>query len=242
MKFWATTLILIWFSISPVLAQLKTKSLRIPVAVELVLAIDNSSSVDSREYELQRLGIAKAFADPDVIGAITSLNGGVAVALFQWGEKVRSRMVLPFTHINDQREAIAFSFRVAELPRAPPSAYTALGHAIVASANLLEENGFDGARRIIDISGDGRNNNGIAPEAARADVVALGITINGLPVMSDDNTLHHYYQSRVVGGPFSFLEPAIDYDAFAIAIKRKLLREFQLNIADAGGVRLIHKN
>ena len=121
------------------------------------------------------------------------------------------------------------------LPRAHPSAYTALGHAIIASAKLLEENSFSGARRIIDISGDGRNNSGISPQAARAGVVALGITINGLPVMSDDDTLHHYYQSRVVGGPFSFVEPAIDYDAFATAIKRKLLREFQLFIAKADG-------
>ena len=239
MKCWATTLILIWFSCSPVLAQMNATSPRIPVAIELVFAIDNSSSVDSREYELQRQGIAKAFADPDVIEAITSLNGGVAVAMFQWGEKARSRMVLPFTHINNQRNAKAFAFRVSVLPRARPSAYTALGHAIIASAKLLEENGFDGARRIIDISGDGRNNNGISPEAARAGVVALGITINGLPVMADDNTLHHYYQSRVVGGPFSFIEPAIDYDAFAIAIKRKLLREFQLFIADAGSQRAL---
>ena len=239
MKYLAATLILIWFSGSPALAQLKSKSLRIPVAIELVLAIDNSSSVNSREYELQRQGIAKAFADPDVIEAIKSLNGGVAVALYQWGESARSRMVLPFTHINNQRNAIAFSFRVSIIPRAHPSAYTALGHAIIASAELLEENDFNGARRIIDISGDGRNNNGISPEAARAGVVALGITINGLPVISDDNTLHHYYQSRVIGGPGSFIEPAIDYDAFAIAIKRKLLREFQQFIADAGGVRLL---
>ncbi len=237
MKFLAATLILIWFSGSPALAQLKSKSLRIPVAIELVLAIDNSSSVNSREYELQRQGIAKAFADPEVIDAIASLNGGVAVALYQWGESARSRMVLPFTHINNQRNAKAFSFRVSIIPRTHPSAYTALGHAIIASAELLEENDFNGARRIIDISGDGRNNNGISPEAARAGVVALGITINGLPVISDDNTLHHYYQSRVIGGPGSFIEPAIDYDAFAIAIKRKLLREFQQFIADAGGVR-----
>ena len=223
------------------MAQSNVSSSGIPVAIELVLAIDNSSSVNSREYELQRQGIAKAFADPDVIEAIASLNGGVAVALFQWGEKARSRMVLPFTHINNQRNANTFSFRVSVLPRERPSAYTALGNAIIASAKLFEENGFDGARRIIDISGDGRNNNGISPEAARAGVVALGITINGLPVMSDDNTLHHYYQSRVVGGPFSFIEPAIDYDAFAIAIKRKLLREFQLFIADAGGLRLMRK-
>jgi len=118
---------------------MSASSPRIPVAIELVLAIDNSSSVDSREYELQRQGIAKAFADPDVIGAITSLNGGVAVALFQWGEKARSRMVLPFTHINNQRNAKAFSFRVAVLPRARPSAYTALGHAIIASANYLKK-------------------------------------------------------------------------------------------------------
>ena len=224
------------------MAQSNPTSARIPVAIELVLAIDNSTSVDSREFELQRQGTAMAFADPEVIEAIKSLNGGVAVALFQWGEKVRSRMVLPFTHINNRRTADAFAFRVAVLPRARPSAYTALGHAIIASAKLLEENGFDGARQIIDISGDGRNNNGISPEAARARVVALGITINGLPVMSDDNTLHHYYQSRVVGGPFSFIEPAIDYDAFAIAIKRKLLREFQLFIADAGGARLLQKH
>ncbi len=239
MKCWATTLILIWFSGSLALAQSSATSPGIPVAIELVLAIDNSSSVNSREYELQRQGIAKAFADPEVIEAIKSLNGGVAVALYQWGESARSRMVLPFARINNQRSAEAFAFRVSVLQREPPSAYTALGNAIIASAKLFEENSFDGARRIIDISGDGRNNNGISPEAARAGVVALGITINGLPVISDDNTLHHYYQSRVIGGPHSFIEPAIDYDAFAIAIKRKLLREFQLFIADAGGVRLL---
>ena len=188
MKYFVSFFILVWLLPKIALAQSNANSPGIPVAVELVLAIDNSSSVDSREYELQRQGIAKAFADPEVIEAITSLNGGVAVAVFQWGEKARSRMVLPFTHINNQRDAKAFAFRVSVLPRAHPSAYTALGHAIIVSAKLLEENGFSGARKIIDISGDGRNNNGISPEAARAGVVALGITINGLPVMSDDNT------------------------------------------------------
>ncbi len=238
MKFLTTLLMLIVFQFSGK-GVLSAEVALVPVAVELVLALDNSSSVDAREFELQRQGIAKAFVDADVIETIENLKGGVAVAVYMWGEKARARVVIPFVHLYDARSAKAFAFRISVSPRPAISGYTALGHAMIESARMLEENSFKGLRRVIDISGDGRNNNGLSPQAARAGVVALGITINGLPILSDDDELDRYFRNRVIGGPLSFIEPAVNYDAFGQAIIRKLLREFQIFIAK-GPARSFH--
>jgi len=199
---------------------------RTPVALELVLAVDTSASVDGREFELQIKGISQAFAHPEVIAAIESLGaGGMAVSMVQWSVPGNSAMVLPFHHVYDARTAKAFGFLVGLSYRRGFSGSTAMGHAIDYCTYLLENNDFEGQRRVIDVSGDGRNNAPPDVEPARDAAVRRGITINGLAILSDDPRLDIYYKRSLIGGPDAFVEVADDFSQFATAIRQKLVRE-----------------
>jgi hypothetical protein len=199
---------------------------RAPVALELILAVDTSASVDAREFELQIRGIAEAFAHPEVIAAIESLgSAGLAVTLVQWSVPGNSAMVLPFHQVHDARTAKAFGFLVGLAQRRGFSGSTAMGHAIDYCIYLLENNEFAGERRVIDVSGDGRNNAPPDVEPARDAAVRRGITINGLAILSDDPRLDIYYKRSVIGGPDAFVEVADDFSRFAAAIRQKLIRE-----------------
>jgi len=205
------------------------------VAVELVLAIDTSASIDDREYALQIEGIARAFRHPDVHAAIAALRpGGLAVSLLQWNDASDTRLAVPFAHITDEREARAFAFLVALAPRSGQSSLTDIGAGLTAALALLEAGAFEGRKRIVDVSGDGRSNVGPDPEIARGKILSGGIVINGLAILTDDRGLVDYYRRSVIGGPGAFVERADDYDSFAEAFLRKLLREFlpQVGAAD----------
>lgn len=196
-----------------------------PVALELVIAIDVSASVDAREYELQIGGIVAAFRDPEVAVAVGGLTDGVAVALLQWSEAGSTALSVPFQRLTDARTAKAFAHLVSLAPRGGKSGFTAIGSAIRGGARLLDLNGFDGRHRVIDVSGDGRSNAAPHPEEERDRAVASGITVNGLVILTDDPALATYYRRSVIGGRNAFVEDAADYDAFADAFLRKLLRE-----------------
>jgi hypothetical protein len=199
---------------------------RVPVALELILAVDTSASVDGREYELQIKGISEAFAHPEVIAAIESLGAaGMAVSMVQWSIPGTSAMVLPFHHVSNSRTAKAFGFLVGLSYRRGFSGSTAMGHAIDFCTYLLENNEYEGERRVIDVSGDGRNNAPPDVEPARDAAVRRGITINGLAILSDDPRLDQYYKRSLIGGPSAFVEVADDFSQFATAIRQKLIRE-----------------
>jgi hypothetical protein len=87
-----------------------------------------------------------------------------------------------------------------------------------------------GARRVIDISGDGTNNRGRPVTEARDDAVRVGVSINGLPILALDPELDQYYLHNVIGGPGAFVVAAASYETFADAILKKLVTE----IAAAG--------
>jgi hypothetical protein len=198
----------------------------VPVALELVLAVDMSASVDEKEFELQIKGIAQAFANPEVIAAIESLgSAGMAVTLVQWSGPESSAAVLPFEHVYNQRTAKAFGFRVSLTQRRSTAGTTAMANAVRLSAELLESNDFEGERRVIDVSGDGRNNTPPDIETIRDRVVDQGFTINGLAILSDDPRLDVYYRRSLIGGKDAFVEVAEDYGRFASAIQQKLIRE-----------------
>jgi hypothetical protein len=197
-----------------------------PVSLELVLAIDTSASVDRREFELQVKGLAQAFAHPEVIAAIESLgSAGMAVTLVQWSGPESSEAVLPFGHVYDQRTAKAFGFLVSLTQRRSTAGTTAMAHAVMLSARLIDENDYEGERRVIDVSGDGRNNTPPDIEGVRDEVVERGFTINGLAILSDDPRLDVYYRRSLIGGKDAFVEVARGYDEFAQAIRQKLIRE-----------------
>ena len=198
-----------------------------------------SWSVDRVEAKLQRDGYIAAFTDPQVIEAIESgFIGRIAVLYFEWAGMGHNRIVLDWTEIGDAASAKAFAARLAGRPF--ESGYrTSISEAIDFAVPQFEANGFDGKRKVIDISGDGANNYGRPVTQARDDAVAAGITINGLPILGDDGNqydrswvpnLDLYFENCVVGGRGSFVIAANDFTNFAGAIRQKLV----LEIADRG--------
>lgn len=199
-----------------------------PVTVELVLALDSSASVDANEFALQIQGLARAFADPDVQRAVENLRPlGAAVAVMQWGAPGETRVVLPFTHLETARDSKAFGFRIGLARRWMWASATSIATAIADGTAMIEGNGFDGFRKIIDVSGDGEDNGGADLEAARQAARAKGIIVNGLPIMADSPGLDRYYQTYVIIGLDSFIEPARDFDDYVRAIREKLLKELR---------------
>jgi hypothetical protein len=208
---------------TPCVAQTK-----IPAAIELVLALDSSASVDGQEFKLQIAGIALAFKDPDVLQAINNLRPfGAAIAVTQWGGRGETRVVVPFTLVQDARDAKAFGFRASLIRRWIRASATSIATGINDARELIESNEYDGQRKVIDVSGDGQDNGTESLEDARQRAKLAGITINGLPISAEDKSLAAYYDGKVIIGADSFTEPASGFEDFARAIKEKLLRELR---------------
>jgi len=200
----------------------------VPVAIELVLALDSSASVDGAEFQLQLDGLAAAFSDPDVLAAVDRLQPlGAAVAVIQWGGPGETRTVLPFTHLENTRDAKAFGFRIGLIRRWMRASSTSIATAIDDAVAIIASNEFDGQRLVIDVSGDGPDNGSADLDAARGNARMAGITVNGLAIEAEDKTLHDYYRHHVIVGADSFVEPARGFEDFARAIKEKLLRELR---------------
>lgn len=221
--------ITLWLTIAKSIVIFQASAMAQPqtiVALELALAVDTSSSVDDQEYALQMQGIAAAFRHAAIIAEIQRLGGnGIAVAVIHWSQNYATKTVVETTHVFDAASAFRFADRVGRTPRRYRSTFTSAGAAIVHSIRLLEENGFAGVRRTIDVSGDGRSNAFPLPHGPRSEAHRLGITINGLAIATGDAGLANYYRDEVIAGPGSFVEVAQDYTAIAPVTLRKLLRE-----------------
>ena len=197
-----------------------------PVRLELVLAVDCSSSVNRDEFILQMEGIASAFEDPAVLAALAQTGAlGIAVSLLQWSSAGAQVKAIPWTQIGSDADAVAFAAQVRATGRVVSGGATALGNAIDAAAEWTRTNGYQGERVVIDVSGDGRSNEGGSPAFARAAANRAGITINGLAILNEEPALARYYIAGVVGGPGSFLLTADDFEDFAVAMRRKLYFE-----------------
>jgi hypothetical protein len=206
------------------------------VSVALVLAVDTSGSVSMDRFELQKEGYAAAFRDPQVLGAIRALGSqSIAVTMFQWTGPFLHVVVADWTMIKDQPSAERFAAAVQGAPRRLFGGGTSISGAIDYGRVLLARSPYRGARRIIDISGDGSNNSGRPASAARNEAVADGIGINGLPILTVEPGLDHYYANNVIGGPGAFMVPARNYDTFANAILKKLINEIAMFHANDGG-------
>lgn len=207
---------------------------RIPIALELVLAADVSSSISDEEYRLQMAGLAAAFRDPAVVSAIRSTGrDGIAVTLVQWSGFGNRSQVIGWTRVRDMRTADLFAREIETTPRLYHNSGTGIGRAIRFSANLIAANRFAGRRRIIDISGDGKNNEAPSPSLVRDMAAARNITINGLAVLDGDPTLVTYYRDKIIGGSAAFVVAAETFGDFAEAVRLKLLREIAPPIATA---------
>ncbi|MEM0899012.1 MAG: DUF1194 domain-containing protein [Pseudomonadota bacterium] len=213
------------------------------VDVELVLAVDVSGSVNHQELRIQREGYVGAFRSSEVIKAIErGLIQSIAVTYVEWAGTDLNRVVVPWTKIANKREAYDFAAALENAPYSNMSS-TSIASAIRYSTNEIETNQFEGIRKVVDISGDGPNNQGgLAPDA-RDEALMAGIIINGLPLMTggkvyvDDNsnvTLDSYYQACVIGGPGSFVLPVDHWDGFAEAVRRKIVLELAHHPVETG--------
>jgi hypothetical protein len=203
------------------------------VDVALVLAVDVSLSMSPEELEIQRHGYAAALSDNQVIDAILDgVNGRIAVTYVEWAGIHTQRVIVPWTIIAGKADADAFSIKLtSEVPRS--ARRTSISSGILFATDLFAESGLSPVKRVIDVSGDGPNNEGGPVTEARDRAVAQGIVINGLPLMTNDGyisaydlgDLDKYYASCVIGGPGSFMVPVNDWKQFPAAVRRKLVQE-----------------
>lgn len=196
-----------------------------PVDLALVLALDASSSVNPDEFYLQTYGLSLAFADPQVQDAIgRGPQGAIAVCVVQWASPDRQVLALGWQRITrDQAPALAET--LANLARYVEGGGTAPGAALAFAGAVFERLPYPAARRVIDVSGDGKASAGPDPALLRDRLVARGIAINGLAILNEERDVGRYYAARLIGGAGAFVITANDYDAYIAAIRAKLLRE-----------------
>ncbi|MBS8262471.1 DUF1194 domain-containing protein [Roseibium polysiphoniae] len=203
------------------------------VDVELVLAVDISQSMDTEEQEVQRAGYVAALTSDEVLEAVKyGPIGRIAVAYMEWGGVDEHFMVAEWMVIQDKASASAFASHIAEAPLRQVQR-TSIASALSKSVELVQANKYNGLRRVIDISGDGPNNQGGSVTQIRDKLLSLGVTINGLPLMMKANAnswqamlnLDHYYEDCVIGGPGSFAIPVRSKEGFEDAIRMKLVME-----------------
>lgn len=195
------------------------------VDLALVLAVDVSGSVNNERFELQRRGYAEAFASREVMDAIAAgENHAIIVTLVEWSGAGHQRQMIGWTLVEDPASAESFGSAIAEASRAFAD-WTSISGAIDYSMALFAQAPAESARRVIDISGDGINNNGRSVLEARDAAVNAGVTLNGLPILTEYPDLDAYYQENVIGGPGAFALAASDFNSFGAAILGKLVRE-----------------
>lgn len=204
-----------------------------PVDVELVLAVDISYSMDTDEQRLQRDGYAAALTSREFMQALREgIHGRIALTYFEWANSYDQRIILPWRLIDGPESAGAVAAEIAKVSLQRASR-TSISGALMRGQQLFEESPFRGLRRVIDVSGDGANNNGLIVTEARDEVVGKGIVINGLPIMikrpnswtMDITNLDFYYEDCVIGGPGAFVIPIKSLEQFATAIRTKLVLE-----------------
>ncbi|MGE0285628.1 MAG: DUF1194 domain-containing protein [Bradyrhizobium sp.] len=210
------------------------------VDVELVLAVDVSYSMDIEELAIQREGYAQAIVSKEFLQALKSgPNGRIAVTYFEWAASTDQKLIIPWRLIDGPESADAVAAEIVRTPLRRASR-TSISGAINYAMPLFEENNYRGLRRVIDISGDGPNNNGMPVTVARDAALAKGIVINGLPIMvkepsystMDIDNLDYYYEDCVVGGPGSFVVTIKNRDKFKEAIRTKLIMEVAGRVPD----------
>jgi hypothetical protein len=205
----------------------------VPVDTELVLAVDVSYSMDPEEQQIQREGYIEALTSREFMSAIRAgSHGRVAVLYFEWAGPTDQQIIVPWRMIEGPETADAFAGEIARAPYRRASR-TSIGGALMFAKPLFAASGFRGLRRVVDVSGDGPNNSGPLVEPQRDDLVAAGITINGLPLMlnrpnsfsMDIENLDVYFEDCVIGGPGAFVIPVRDRAQFKEAIRTKLILE-----------------
>lgn len=200
------------------------------VDLELVLAIDSSNSVSASEWGLQVNGYAAAFRDPRVQAALASgPNGRIGVSVIVWADAGETHRESPWFVLATPADGERFAAFIPEFGRGV-FGETGIGAGIAAALHKMKRSRFTAARRVIDVSGDGRESpsrSSAALPLARELARRNGVTVNGLAILNDDPELDRWYREHVIEGPGAFVTTAADYADFARAIVRKLLREIE---------------
>jgi hypothetical protein len=206
------------------------------VDLKLVLATDVSGSINDEEAQIQRLGTAEAFVDPEVIKSIQGgALGRIAVAMLDFSSPEYDKVVIDWHIIRDKASATAFAELVRAAPRSP-GRRTSVSSALELGSTLIEASAADivATRRVIDVSGDGPNNDGNPMREVHDRIIGQGIVVNGLPVMDDNANgyypgLDRYYAACVAGGRGSFVVVVHSFKDFGAAMRHKLILEISSN-------------
>lgn len=205
----------------------------IDVDVELVLAVDASRSMEPFEQKIQRDGYIAALRHRQVIDAILEgVHGRVAITYVEWAGSSMQRVIVPWTLVDSAESAERLAVALDQ-PIPSTQSRTSISGAIDFGATLFDNNGFRSSRHVIDVSGDGANNHGRPVIEARAEAIAKGVTINGLPLMTQSDfysdwavsDLDIYYGNCVIGGRGAFMVPVNSWEQFPEAVRRKLVQE-----------------
>lgn len=204
------------------------------VDLALALGIDISGSIDPDEAKLQREGYVQAFRDPVIVKAILGgSNGRIAVAYYEWSDAWVQRLLIDWTLLDSEDAIMAFATRLANAPISI-ARRTSISGAIRYAIPLFGRSPYEAERKVLDISGDGSNNDGGLVTDMRYEALKEKIVINGLPIMNDrpnpfgfpsEADLDKYYLHCVTGGPRSFVEVATNFEDFPRAVRKKLLQE-----------------
>jgi hypothetical protein len=223
------------------------------VDLALILAVDISGSVDPEEAKLQRQGYVDAFRDKVIVRAILGGNHGrIAVAYFEWSDAWVQKLLVDWTLLDSEGAIEAFTRRLENAPISI-ARRTSISGAIRYAIPMYRRMPYEADRKVLDISGDGSNNDGGLVTDVRHDALKERIVINGLPIMNDrpnpfgfpsEADLDRYYLHCVTGGPRSFVEVAQNFEDFPRAVRKKLLQEVadtgplnDFDIGDLGAVR-----
>lgn len=200
----------------------------------LVLAVDVSGSVDRDEYRIQMDGLAAALRDGIVIDALVDQQAQVSV--IQWSGSSRQRQTVPWTQVETVQDALRLADRVAQNPRAWRNYSTAIGEAV----GLAIQSFADVAacrRKVIDVSGDGQSNEGVAPSTHRGALGSIGAIVNALAIETEDADLTGYFYEHLIHGEGAFVITANGFEDYPAQIRRKLLRETTRQVSRLGGIR-----
>jgi hypothetical protein len=208
------------------------------VDLALAMAIDISGSIDPDEAKLQREGYVLAFRDPVIVRAILGgPNGRIVVAYYEWSDSWMQKLLIDWTLLDSEASIAAFASRLADLPSSI-ARRTSISGAIRYAIPLFGRSPYEPTRKVLDISGDGSNNDGGLVTDMRYEALKDRIVINGLPIMNDrpnpfgfpnEADLDRYYLHCVTGGPRSFVEVARNFEDFPRAVRKKLLQEVAEN-------------
>jgi hypothetical protein len=214
----------------------------VPVTTELLLLVDVSGSIDAGEFTLQKTGYVNAFLNPGVqnLIAANANSGGIAVSLVYWSSNTEQKIAVPWTLLTDAASATAFAHAI-DITLRPYDNNTAVQSALAFGGTLFALNEFDGDKLVIDISGDGVDNNSPTANSfrlggGRASALAAGVdTINGLVIETAPAGVTDYYTNYVIGGAGGQLFAAANFDDFGAAIQKKIFFEVGGCVGDCGG-------